>query len=100
MAKHLPCTNNWNEVVVEHADSEVLHINAMEFVLVNEIVGNAEPATKAKNPQCVAYIPAKARECVRFAVGGNIYCCVHSPTRYKGWWKLLFELDHIHKTYL
>ena len=38
-----------------------------------------EPGTKDR--QCRAYVKDKGRQCVRTAIGNNIYCCAHSPNK-------------------
>ncbi|RDX66736.1 Histone-lysine N-methyltransferase SUVR5, partial [Mucuna pruriens] len=77
-------TNKWNEIVVEAADSEILHGNGMESTPMNEMSGKriVEPGTK--NRQCVAYIEAKGRQCVRWANDGEVYCCAHLASHFSG----------------
>ncbi|KAK7263044.1 hypothetical protein RJT34_30628 [Clitoria ternatea] len=76
--------NKWNEILVEAADSETLHSNGMESSPMNEMCGKkiVEPGTK--NRQCIAYIEAKGRQCVRWANDGDVYCCVHLSSRFLG----------------
>ena len=71
-------TNKWNEIVVEAVDSETLRTKGMESTTINEMAGQkfVEPVTK--NRQCIAYMEAKGRQCVRSAIDRDVYCCVHS----------------------
>ncbi|KAK7250847.1 hypothetical protein RIF29_33573 [Crotalaria pallida] len=64
-------------------DSNIFHTNGMESTPVNEMAGHqkfVEPGTK--NQQCIAYVEAKGRQCVRLSIEADVYCCVHS--RYLG----------------
>ncbi|KAK7250849.1 hypothetical protein RIF29_33575 [Crotalaria pallida] len=75
-------THKWNTIVAEAVDSNILHANGMESTPMNEMAGQkfVEPGTK--NQQCIAYIEAKGRQCVRLSIDADVYCCVHS--RYMG----------------
>lgn len=77
-------TNKWNAIVVEGADSELLHTKAVESTPTNEMVGPKSLELGSKNRQCVAYIEAKGRQCVRWANDGDVYCCVHLSSRFLG----------------
>ncbi|CAH9134590.1 unnamed protein product [Cuscuta epithymum] len=55
-------SNGWGDVIVEAANSEVTPIT--------------------KNRQCIAFIEAKGRQCVRWANDGDVYCCVHLVSRF------------------
>ncbi|XP_015949609.1 histone-lysine N-methyltransferase SUVR5-like [Arachis duranensis] len=70
--------NKWNEIIVEAVGSEILHTNGLGSTPTNEmaIQKYVEPVTK--NPQCIVYIEAKGRQCVRSAIDNDVYCCVHS----------------------
>ncbi|XP_054823931.1 LOW QUALITY PROTEIN: histone-lysine N-methyltransferase SUVR5 [Prosopis cineraria] len=77
--------NKWNDIVVEAAtDSEFLHTKAMESTPTNEMIGPKSVEPGSKNRQCVAYIEAKGRQCVRWANDGDVYCCVHLSSRFLG----------------
>ncbi|KAK7359933.1 hypothetical protein VNO77_01902 [Canavalia gladiata] len=86
MATDLPCnlTNKWNEIVVEAADSDYLHSNGMESTPMNEVASKKIVESGTKNRQCIAYIEAKGRRCVRWANDGDVYCCVHLSSRFLG----------------
>ncbi|KAJ1436574.1 Zinc finger C2H2-type [Sesbania bispinosa] len=71
-------SNQWNEIVVEAADSEILESNGKELIPVDEMAGQKFIESATKNRQCIAYIEAKGRQCVRWAIDGDVYCCVHS----------------------
>ncbi|KHN36168.1 Histone-lysine N-methyltransferase SUVR5 [Glycine soja] len=76
--------NKWNEIVVEATASDFLHIKEMESTPTNEltVANSVEPGSK--NRQCIAYIEAKGRQCVRWANDGDVYCCVHLSSRFLG----------------
>ncbi|XP_027361259.1 histone-lysine N-methyltransferase SUVR5-like isoform X2 [Abrus precatorius] len=76
--------SKWNEIVVEAADSDFLHNKEIGSTPVSEItvVKSVEPGSK--NRQCIAYIEAKGRQCVRWANDGDVYCCVHLSSRFLG----------------
>ncbi|KAI5397064.1 hypothetical protein KIW84_063040 [Lathyrus oleraceus] len=44
---------------------------------MNEMVAVNSVDPGSKNRQCIAYIEAKGRQCVRWANEGDVYCCVH-----------------------
>ncbi|XP_057416486.1 histone-lysine N-methyltransferase SUVR5-like isoform X2 [Lotus japonicus] len=71
-------TDQRNEIVVEGTDSEILNSNGMELTPIDDMAGEKimEPGTK--NKQCIAYVEAKGRLCVRSPSDGDKYCCVHS----------------------
>ncbi|XP_061338628.1 histone-lysine N-methyltransferase SUVR5-like [Gastrolobium bilobum] len=77
-------TNKWNEIVVEAADSEILCSNGMESTPMNEMSSQKFVEPDTKNRQCIAYIEAKGRQCVRWANDGDVYCCVHLSSRFLG----------------
>ncbi|KAL2348457.1 hypothetical protein Fmac_002457 [Flemingia macrophylla] len=76
--------NKWNEFVVEAADSDFLHAKEIESTPTNgmNVAKSVEPGSK--NRQCIAYIEAKGRQCVRWANDGDVYCCVHLSSRFLG----------------
>lgn len=75
-------TDKWNNIVVEAADSGFMHTRENESTPINEMAGviSAEPGSK--NRQCIAFIEAKGRQCVRWANEGDVYCCVHLSSRF------------------
>ncbi|XP_058760231.1 histone-lysine N-methyltransferase SUVR5-like isoform X1 [Vicia villosa] len=75
-------TNNWNEIVVEAADSGFLHAKEIESTPINEMVAVNSVDPGSKNRQCIAFIEAKGRQCVRWANEGDVYCCVHLSSRF------------------
>ena len=77
-------TNKWNEIVVEAADSDFLHTKGMESTPTNEMAVPKSVEPGSKNRQCIAYIEAKGRQCVRWANDGDVYCCVHLSSRFLG----------------
>nr|KYP45514.1 Histone-lysine N-methyltransferase SUVR5 [Cajanus cajan] len=77
-------TNKWKEIVVDAADSNMLHCSGMESTHMNEMVGKKIVEPDTKNRQCVAYIEAKGRQCVRWANDGEVYCCAHLSSRLSG----------------
>ncbi|XP_052195621.1 histone-lysine N-methyltransferase SUVR5 isoform X2 [Diospyros lotus] len=77
-------TDKWGEIVVEAEGSEVIQ---SKDVNVTPIGGGAarkslDPCNK--NRQCLAFIEAKGRQCVRWANDGDVYCCVHLASRFVG----------------
>ncbi|KAE9614368.1 putative histone-lysine N-methyltransferase transcription factor C2H2 family [Lupinus albus] len=75
-------TNKWNTIIAEAVDSNILHTDGMELTPVNEMAGKKVVESGTKNQQCIAYIEAKGRQCVRLSIDDDVYCCVHS--RYLG----------------
>ncbi|KAF7828800.1 histone-lysine N-methyltransferase SUVR5 [Senna tora] len=76
--------NKWNDIVVEAANAELLHTKSVESTPINEMAGAKSVELGSKNRQCVAYIEAKGRQCVRWANDGDVYCCVHLSSRFLG----------------
>ncbi|KAG4380280.1 hypothetical protein GLYMA_16G143100v4 [Glycine max] len=77
-------TNKWNEIVVEATDSEILHGNGTQSTPMNEMAGKKVVEPGAKNRQCIAYVEAKGRQCVRLANNGEVYCCAHLSSQFLG----------------
>ncbi|CAL0312760.1 unnamed protein product [Lupinus luteus] len=75
-------SNKWNKIVAEAVDPKILHTNGMELMPMNEMAGKEIVESGTKNQQCIAYIEAKGRQCVRLSIDDDVYCCVHS--RYLG----------------
>ncbi|RAL46751.1 hypothetical protein DM860_005030 [Cuscuta australis] len=59
--------NRWGDIIVE-AD--------------NSVLTPASDKGLNKNRQCIAFIEAKGRQCVRWANDGDVYCCVHLVSRF------------------
>ncbi|TKY70507.1 Histone-lysine N-methyltransferase SUVR5 [Spatholobus suberectus] len=76
--------NKWNEIVVEAADSHFSHPKEMESTPTNDMTVAKSVEPGSKNRQCIAYIEAKGRQCVRWANDGDVYCCVHLSSRFLG----------------
>ena len=70
-----------SKVTVHPVDSEMMFNNGTISRSVNEMDFqiSVEPDTKddAEYRRCQAYIEAKGRQCVRTAIGNDIYCCAH-----------------------
>ncbi|KAE9613009.1 putative histone-lysine N-methyltransferase transcription factor C2H2 family [Lupinus albus] len=74
--------NKWSEIVVEAASSDFLHTRGKESTPMNELAISKSLEPDSKNRQCIAYIEAKGRQCVRWANEGDVYCCVHLSSRF------------------
>lgn len=82
MINDLP--SKWNDIVVEASDSDFLHAKENESTPINEMAAVKSVDPGSKNRQCIAYIEAKGRQCVRWANEGDVYCCVHLSSRFLG----------------
>ncbi|KAG7993858.1 hypothetical protein I3843_01G027000 [Carya illinoinensis] len=76
--------NKWDNVVVEPENSELIQTKDMELTPVNEVAATESLEPGSKNRQCIAFIEAKGRQCVRWANDGDVYCCVHLSSRFIG----------------
>ncbi|QCD90972.1 histone-lysine N-methyltransferase SUVR5 isoform X1 [Vigna unguiculata] len=76
--------DKWNEIVVENTDPHFLHTKHMESTPTKEMTIAKSVESGSKNRQCIAYIEAKGRQCVRWANDGDVYCCVHLSSRFLG----------------
>ncbi|XP_059645176.1 histone-lysine N-methyltransferase SUVR5 isoform X2 [Cornus florida] len=74
----------WGEIVVEAGNSDVIQTKDVELTPVNGVVAWKSLDTGNKHRQCIAFIEAKGRQCVRFANDGDVYCCVHLASRFVG----------------
>ncbi|KAK7252873.1 hypothetical protein RIF29_37126 [Crotalaria pallida] len=74
----------WNEIVVEAASSDFLHAKGIEPTPMNELAVSKSGEPGSKSRQCIAYIEAKGRQCVRWANEGDVFCCVHLSSRFLG----------------
>ncbi|CAH2061333.1 unnamed protein product [Thlaspi arvense] len=70
----------WDGIVVEAArPKEASHSQVLN---INESVVKKPFGSGNKSQQCIAFIEAKGRQCVRWANEGDIYCCVHLASRF------------------
>ncbi|GMP28218.1 hypothetical protein CsSME_00003856 [Camellia sinensis var. sinensis] len=76
--------DRWGEIVVEAGNSEVIHTKDVDMTPVNGGVDRKSLDPGVKNRQCIAFIEAKGRQCVRWANDGDVYCCVHLASRFVG----------------
>ncbi|KAL8476034.1 hypothetical protein ACS0TY_028630 [Phlomoides rotata] len=72
--------NKWNDIVVEDGNLEVVKTKDVE--LTPSVVTQKSEESGNRNRQCVAFIEAKGRRCVRYASEGDVYCCVHLSSRF------------------
>lgn len=74
--------DGWDGIVVETGNAEVIQTKDAELTPVNEVISvkSLDPETKSR--QCIAFIEAKGRRCVRLANDGDVYCCVHLASRF------------------
>lgn len=76
--------NKWDEAVVETENSMFIQGKDVELTPVNGVAPFKSSVPGSKNRQCIAYIEAKGRQCVRWANDGDVYCCVHLSSRFTG----------------
>ncbi|KAA8531784.1 hypothetical protein F0562_006499 [Nyssa sinensis] len=76
--------DRWSEIVVEAGTSEVIQTKDVESTPVIGVVARKSLDPGNKNRQCIAFIEAKGRQCVRWANDGDVYCCVHLASRFVG----------------
>ncbi|XP_050388132.1 histone-lysine N-methyltransferase SUVR5 [Argentina anserina] len=74
----------WDDVVVATENSVYIQSKDVEMTPVNSVAGIKSPVLGTKSRQCIAYIEAKGRQCVRWANDGDVYCCVHLSSRFTG----------------
>lgn len=74
--------DRWDGVVVDTLNAESIQKEDSELQPVHEVVETKSSASKVKNRQCIAFIEAKGRRCVRWANDGDDYCCVHLTSRF------------------
>ncbi|CAO2828294.1 unnamed protein product [Amaranthus hypochondriacus] len=53
-----------------------------KFEIANGMIETKSAGSKVKSRQCIAYIEAKGRRCVRWANDGDHYCCVHLTSNF------------------
>ncbi|XP_009776603.1 histone-lysine N-methyltransferase SUVR5 [Nicotiana sylvestris] len=75
-------TDRWGEIIVQANNSEVIQMEDAELTPINGVVTSNSFDHGSKNRQCVAFIEAKGRQCVRWASDGDVYCCVHLASRF------------------
>ncbi|XP_051121071.1 histone-lysine N-methyltransferase SUVR5 [Andrographis paniculata] len=73
--------NTWNDFVVEAGHLEASKSQDMESTPASS-VSQKPVESGSRNRQCMAFIAAKGRQCVRYANEGDVYCCVHLATRF------------------
>ncbi|CAM8915669.1 unnamed protein product [Rhodiola kirilowii] len=74
--------NKWVDIVVQADDVQVTPTKDDLSTPTNQVGDGKSSISKVKNRQCAAFIEAKGRQCVRFANEGDIYCCIHLPSRF------------------
>nr|GLL18813.1 histone-lysine N-methyltransferase SUVR5 isoform X1 [Ipomoea trifida] len=74
--------DRWGDIIVEPENSEVIHTKDVELTPAQGIVTTKSFDHSNKNRQCIAFIEAKGRQCVRWANDGDVYCCVHLASRF------------------
>ncbi|XP_028058530.1 histone-lysine N-methyltransferase SUVR5-like isoform X2 [Camellia sinensis] len=79
---HPEDTDGWGEIVVEAGNSEVIQTKDVERTPMNGGLASKSLDPGNKNRQCIAFIEAKGRQCVRWANDGDVYCCVHLASRF------------------
>lgn len=72
--------DRWDEVAVDTSNAESVQIKELQPGNVG--LETKSLASKGKNRQCIAFIEAKGRRCVRWANDGDEYCCVHLTSRF------------------
>ncbi|KAK2987494.1 hypothetical protein RJ640_012153 [Escallonia rubra] len=76
--------DRWGDIVVEDGNSIVARTKIGEVTPTNGMVAQKSLESGSKNRQCLAFIEAKGRQCVRYANEGDVYCCVHLASRFVG----------------
>jgi len=76
--------DKWDDIVVEPGNSELIEAEDVELTPANEVGATISLEPGSKNRQCIAFIEAKGRQCVRWANDGDVYCCVHLSSRFIG----------------
>ncbi|TQD72798.1 hypothetical protein C1H46_041671 [Malus baccata] len=76
--------DKWDGVLLEAGNSKLIQTKGVEMTPVNEVAAIRTSEPGSKNRQCIAYIEAKGRQCVRWANDGYVYCCVHLSSRFMG----------------
>ncbi|XAR73921.1 Histone-lysine N-methyltransferase [Bertholletia excelsa] len=77
-------SDRWGELLVEARNSEVIQNKDVEETPMSGKVARKPLDPGNKNRQCIAFIEAKGRQCVRWANDGDVYCCVHLASRFVG----------------
>ncbi|KAK4416270.1 Histone-lysine N-methyltransferase SUVR5 [Sesamum alatum] len=75
--------NKWNDIVVEPGNLEVMKCKDVDLTPASVITPKSS-GLENHNRQCMAFIEAKGRQCVRYANEGDVYCCVHLASRFVG----------------
>ncbi|KAL5729184.1 [histone H3]-lysine(4) N-trimethyltransferase [Ranunculus cassubicifolius] len=75
--------DRWDGILVETENNKFNQTTAVEDTSVNGESGGEKMEPGNKFNQCVAFIEAKGRRCVRWANDGDDYCCVHLAIRDK-----------------
>ncbi|KMT08530.1 hypothetical protein BVRB_6g138130 isoform A [Beta vulgaris subsp. vulgaris] len=74
--------NRWDQVVADTSNTESTEKEDGKLQPINGVVEAKSASAKVKNRQCIAFIEAKGRQCVRWANDGDDYCCVHLASRF------------------
>ncbi|KAH6774682.1 hypothetical protein C2S51_013086 [Perilla frutescens var. frutescens] len=75
--------NSWNNIVVDAGNLEVTKTKEADLT-PSSVVTQKSIESGNHNRQCMAFIEAKGRQCVRYASEGDVYCCVHLSSRFIG----------------
>ncbi|XP_047960217.1 histone-lysine N-methyltransferase SUVR5-like isoform X1 [Salvia hispanica] len=75
--------NSWNDIVVEAGNVAVTKTTTEVDLTPSSVVTKFSESGN-HNRQCMAFIEAKGRQCVRYASEGDVYCCVHLSSRFIG----------------
>ncbi|KAL1538912.1 [histone H3]-lysine(4) N-trimethyltransferase [Salvia divinorum] len=75
--------NNWNDIVVEAGNMAITKTREVDLT-PSSVVTHKFSESGNHNRQCMAFIEAKGRQCVRYASEGDVYCCVHLSSRFIG----------------
>lgn len=75
--------NSWNNIVAEAETSEATKTK-QAHVTPSSFATQKSGESGTHNRQCLAFIEAKGRRCVRYASEGDVYCCVHMSSRFIG----------------
>ncbi|KAM7506941.1 hypothetical protein LguiA_017394 [Lonicera macranthoides] len=74
--------DRWGDIVVETGNSVLTQTKDLQVTPSSGVVAQKSLELGSKNRQCMAFIEAKGRQCVRWANDGDVYCCVHLASRF------------------
>ncbi|KAL2905681.1 Histone-lysine N-methyltransferase SUVR5 [Bienertia sinuspersici] len=73
--------DRWNGVVVDTFSTESTQKENGKLQPAG-VVETKSTTSKVRSKQCIAFIEAKGRRCIRWANDGDDYCCVHLTSRF------------------